>query len=140
MLLHISSMKNHCVEGVYHLFLVPDLTSILLGEILKKCFSLLVWTFLVRRFKLLSFLGVSMIQVMLYGGLRVSKVLNLDREDNNFLSPPPKFTPPEPAPVTVVSLNVSHDGSLNCRNCYGKGTSYAGEKCHMKREEIRDHL
>ena len=29
--------------------------------------------------------------------------------------------PPEAAPVTVVSLNVSHDCNLNCRHCYGEG-------------------
>ncbi len=54
-------------------------------------------------------------------------------KENKFLDSQPEFTPPETAPITTVSLNVSHECNLNCRYCYGSKT-YVGKKQFMSRE------
>lgn len=54
--------------------------------------------------------------------------------ENKFLDSQPEFIFPETVPITVASLNVSHDCNLKCRYCYGKGGTYQGKKCYMSRE------
>ena len=54
--------------------------------------------------------------------------------ENKFLDSQARFSPPETVPMTVASLNVSHDCNLNCRYCYGGGGTYTGEPCYMSKE------
>lgn len=55
-------------------------------------------------------------------------------KENKFLDSQPEFIPPEAVPITVASLNVSHDCNLKCRYCYGGGGTYQGKKCYMSKE------
>ena len=55
-------------------------------------------------------------------------------KENNFIDSQPAFIPPDTNPITVLSLNVSHDCNLNCRYCYGGGGTYSGSRCFMGNE------